>query len=113
MDRSAAYMARYVAKNIVAAGLAKECEIQLSYAIGVPRPTSIHLECFGTEHAPLATIVEKVREHFTLTPRGIITSLGLNKPIYRPTAAGGHFGREAEGDFFPWEKTDKVELLKA
>ncbi len=110
VDRSAAYAARYVAKNIVAAGLADRCEIQVSYAIGVAEPTSISIETFGTSNFDEETLVNLVREHFDLRPRGLITMLDLLRPIYSPTAAYGHFGREEEG--FPWEKTDKAEALK-
>ncbi len=116
VDRSAAYMARYIAKNVVAAGLADQCEIQLSYAIGVVEPTSVHVDCFGTATADEQKIAKAVREVFTLTPRGIITSLGLTNPIFRPTAYHGHFGRDPytkDGlDYFTWEKTDKAEALK-
>jgi len=110
VDRSAAYAGRYVAKNIVAAGLADRCEIQVSYAIGVAEPTSISVETFGTGKVDDARIVELVREFFDLRPRGLITMLDLLRPIYAPTAAYGHFGREDED--FPWEKTDKVEALR-
>ncbi|MBC8210474.1 MAG: methionine adenosyltransferase [Gammaproteobacteria bacterium] len=111
VDRSAAYAGRYVAKNIVAAGLADRCEIQISYAIGVARPTSISIETFGTNHVNNDQIVDLVHEHFDLRPWGIINGLDLLKPIYRNTAAYGHFGRD---DFdFSWEKTDKVELLQS
>ncbi len=112
VDRSAAYMARYIAKNIVAAGLADKCEIQLSYAIGVAEPTSVHVDCQGTAKANEERIAKAVREVFSLTPRGIIESLGLRKAIYSPTAAHGHFGRKANGEFFTWEKTDKADALK-
>jgi S-adenosylmethionine synthetase len=110
VDRSAAYMARYVAKNIVAAGLAERCEIQVSYAIGVAEPTSITIETFGTGKVEEARLVEIVREHFDLRPKGLISQLGLLKPIYRPTAAYGHFGRNEAS--FSWERTDKAEALK-
>ena len=110
VDRSAAYMARYVAKNIVAAGLAERCEIQVSYAIGVAEPTSISIETFGTGKLPEDRLVQIIREHFDLRPKGLIAMLGLLKPIYQPTAAYGHFGRTE--DSFSWEKTDKVEELK-
>ncbi|QQS10261.1 MAG: methionine adenosyltransferase [Phycisphaerales bacterium] len=113
VDRSAAYMARYIAKNVVAAGLADECEIQLSYAIGVAEPTSVYVECFGTEKADPAKMSKAIREVFKLTPRGIIETLQLRKPIYRPTARHGHFGRQASGDLFTWERTDKAESLKS
>ena len=109
VDRSAAYMARYVAKNIVAAGLADRCELQLAYAIGVSEPVSVHVDTFGTGNVPDAKICELVRANFPLTPRGIIDHLKLRRPIYRKTAAGGHFGRD-DADF-TWEKTDKAELL--
>lgn len=112
VDRSAAYMARYVAKNVVAAGLAETCEVQISYAIGVADPTSVYLACNGTEKVPLERIETAVREVFPLTPKGIIETLGLRKPIYRPTASHGHFGRKPEGDFFTWEKTDRADALK-
>jgi len=111
VDRSAAYAARYVAKNIVAAGLAERCEIQVSYAIGVAEPTSISLNSFGTGIVPDSQIIALVREHFDLTPQGIITMLDLKRPIYRKTASYGHFGREDQG--FSWEKTDKSALLHA
>ncbi|MDD2767371.1 MAG: methionine adenosyltransferase [Methylococcus sp.] len=110
VDRSAAYMGRYVAKNIVAAGLADRCEIQVSYAIGVAEPTSISIETFGTGKIPEETLIKLVREHFDLRPKGLITMLDLLRPIYRPTAAYGHFGR-TEGTF-TWERTDKAELLR-
>ena len=113
VDRSAAYMARHIAKNVVAAELADECELQLSYAIGVAEPTSVHVTCFGTERVDPAKIEHAVREVFVLTPRGIIETLGLRKPIYTPTAYHGHFGREAEGDLFTWERTDKAEALRS
>ncbi|MEL0659792.1 MULTISPECIES: methionine adenosyltransferase [Psychromonas] len=109
VDRSAAYAARYVAKNIVAAGLADRCEIQVSYAIGVAEPTSISVETFGTEKVAKSLIVSLVSEHFDLRPYGLIEMLDLIKPIYKETAAYGHFGRE----HFPWEALDKVEALKA
>lgn len=109
VDRSAAYAARYVAKNIVAAGLADRCEIQLSYAIGVAEPTSIMIETFGTGKVDNEVLVNAVREHFDLRPYGLIKMLDLIQPIYRQTAAYGHFGREQ----FPWERTDKVDLLRS
>lgn len=111
VDRSAAYVARYVAKNIVAAGIADRCEIQLSYAIGVAEPTSISIETFGTGKISDSKIVELVREHFELRPRGLIKMLDLIKPIYQSTAAYGHFGR-ADVDF-SWEATDKADELKS
>ena len=110
VDRSAAYAARYVAKNIVAAGLAKKCEIQLSYAIGVAHPTSIMVDTFGTGKISEEKMVEMIRENFDLRPAGIIKMLDLRRPIYRQTAAYGHFGR-TDIDL-PWEKLDKVEELK-
>jgi len=113
VDRSAAYMARYIAKNIVSAGLADRCELQLSYAIGVAEPTSVRVDCFGTQRADESAIETAVREVFDLTPAGIISSLGLRKPIYTPTAAHGHFGRRPEGDRFSWERTDKAAALKS
>lgn len=111
VDRSAAYLARYVAKNLVAAGIADRCEIQLSYAIGVAEPTSVSIETFGTGKIDEDQIEKLVREHFELRPKGLITMLDLLRPIYRQTAAYGHFGRE-EADF-TWEKTDKADALKA
>jgi S-adenosylmethionine synthetase len=114
VDRSAAYAGRYVAKNIVAAGLAERCEIQVSYAIGVAEPTSIMVETFGTGRVPDERIVELVREHFDLRPYGILRMLDLlnaDRIKYRKTAAYGHFGREGEG--FTWEETDKAEALRA
>jgi S-adenosylmethionine synthetase len=111
VDRSAAYAGRYVAKNIVAAGLADRCEIQVSYAIGVAEPTSISVNTFDTGRIPDAQIVELVRQVFDLRPRGIIEMLDLKRPIYRATAAYGHFGREEAN--FTWERTDKVEALKS
>ena len=110
VDRSAAYMARYVAKNIVAAGLAERCEIQVSYAIGVAEPTSISVETFGTGKLTEDRLVQIIKEHFDLRPKGLIAMLGLLKPIYQATAAYGHFGRTE--DTFSWEKTDKIEALK-
>ena len=109
VDRSAAYAARYVAKNIVAAGLADRCEIQLSYAIGVAEPTSIMVETFGTGKVSNETLVKLIYQHFDLRPYGLIKMLDLIRPIYRETAAYGHFGRS----HFPWEQTDKAEALKA
>ena len=110
VDRSAAYAARYVAKNIVAAGLADKCEIQLSYAIGVAQPTSIMIETFGTGKISDEKLVAIVRENFDLRPAGIIKMLDLRRPIYKQTAAYGHFGRNDLN--LPWEKLDKVEVLK-
>ena len=111
VDRSAAYAARYVAKNVVAAGLADRCQIQVAYAIGVAKPFSILVETFGTEHVPVATIESLVREHFDLRPAAILRDLDLRRPIYAKTAAYGHFGRE-EHDF-TWERTDKASALRA
>ena len=110
VDRSAAYACRYVAKNIVAAGLANACQIQVSYAIGIAEPTSIAIDTFGTGRLPEKDLIALVREHFDLRPKGIIQMLDLQRPIYRNTAAYGHFGRE-EPDF-SWEKLDKVPVLK-
>ncbi len=111
VDRSAAYMARYVAKNIVAAGLADRCEVQLAYAIGVAEPVSIRVDTFGTGTISEPSLIELVRENFQLTPKGIIESLNLRRPVFKKTAAYGHFGRS--GDTFTWEHTDKAEALKA
>jgi S-adenosylmethionine synthetase len=110
VDRSAAYMARYVAKNIVAAGLAERCEIQVSYAIGVAEPTSITVETFGTSKLSEDRLVQIIRDNFDLRPKGLIKMLNLLRPIYQTTAAYGHFGRTE--DTFSWEKTDKVDALK-
>jgi S-adenosylmethionine synthetase len=113
VDRSAAYMARYVAKNIVAAGIAEECEVQLAYAIGVARPVSVNVNTFGTGKIDEVKISGLIRDHFTLTPRGLIRELDLLKPIYQRTARHGHFGREPDGDGgFSWERTDKADLLR-
>ncbi|MFA7707549.1 MAG: methionine adenosyltransferase [Candidatus Pacearchaeota archaeon] len=110
VDRSGAYMARYVAKNIVGAGLADKCEVQLSYAIGIAKPTSINIDCFGTNKIPEEKISQLVYDNFNLTPRGIIESLDLKRPIYKKTAAYGHFGRN---DYdFSWERLDKTEILR-
>ena len=111
MDRSAAYAGRYVAKNIVAAGLASRCEVQVSYAIGVAEPTSIMVNTFGTGTIADEEIVARVRRIFDLTPYGIIEMLDLIRPIYQQTAAYGHFGRELPD--FTWEKTDRAEALRA
>lgn len=108
VDRSAAYAARHVAKNLVAAGIADKCEIQVSYAIGVAEPTSIFVETFGTAHLDTATIIDLIHTHFDLTPQGIIEHHNLLRPIYRETATYGHYGR----DHFPWERLDKVAELK-
>ena len=111
VDRSAAYAGRYVAKNVVAAGLADRCEIQVSYAIGVAEPTSISINTFGTVQIPEAHIVDLVREHFDLRPKGLIQMLDLKRPIYRKTAAYGHFGRSEPE--FTWENIDKADALRA
>jgi S-adenosylmethionine synthetase len=111
VDRSAAYMARYVAKNIVAAGLAERCEVQLAYAIGVAEPVSVLVDTFGTGTVDAERLEEVVRANFQLTPKGIIESLDLRRPIFKQTAAYGHFGRT--GADFTWERTDKAEALKA
>ena len=110
VDRSASYMARYIAKNCVAAGLAERMEIQLAYAIGVAEPVSLLVDCFGTERLNEETMEELIRAHFSLTPQQIIDSLNLRQPIFRKTATYGHFGREDEG--FTWELTDKADLLR-
>jgi S-adenosylmethionine synthetase len=110
VDRSGAYAARWVAKNVVAAGLARRCEVQVAYAIGVAEPVSIRVDAFGTGTKDEDTLVRLVRKHFDLTPRGIIESLDLRRPIYRATAYHGHFGREDQG--FPWERTEKAEGLR-
>jgi len=110
VDRSATYMSRYVAKNIVAAGLAERCEIQVSYAIGVAEPTSIDVETFGTGMIDHDRLVRIIREHFDMRPKGLIVMLDLLKPIYQKTAAYGHFGRTEST--FSWEKTDKADLLR-
>lgn len=108
VDRSAAYAARYVAKNLVAAGIADKCEIQVSYAIGIAQPTSIHVETFGTGHIDNQAIIELIQTHFDLTPQGIIDHHQLLRPIYRQTATYGHYGR----DQLPWERLDKVDVLR-
>ncbi|WP_448502162.1 methionine adenosyltransferase [Sphingomonas sp.] len=116
VDRSAAYITRYLAKNIVAAGLAKRCTIQLAYAIGVSEPLSLYVDTHGTgtvDDAEIEAAIGRIGALGKLTPRGIRTHLGLNKPIYERTAAYGHFGRKSDGDYFPWEKTDLVDALKA
>jgi S-adenosylmethionine synthetase len=116
VDRSAAYITRYLAKNIVAAGLASRCTIQLAYAIGVSEPLSLYVDTHGTGSVgddKIEKAIMQIEALGGLTPRGIRTHLGLNKPIYQRTAAYGHFGRKPEGDFFPWEKTDLVDVLKA
>ena len=111
VDRSAAYMARYIAKNVVASGLADRCEVQLAYAIGVAEPVSVRVDTFGTGKIGEPRLVELVRENFKLTPKGIIESLNLRRPVFKKTAAYGHFGRT--GDTFTWEATDKADALKA
>ena len=113
VDRSACYMARYIAKNVVAAELADVCEVQLSYAIGVAEPTSVFVDCAGTARADEEKISDAIREVFALTPSAIIQTLGLLKPIYRVTARHGHFGRPPQGDQFTWERTNMVEALRA
>src|SRR5687767_5289014 len=117
VDRSACYAARWVAKNIVSAGLAKRCEVQLAYAIGVAKPVSVMVDTFGTSVVPERELMRAVRETFDLTPKGIISALDLRKPIYRPTSAYGHFGRKPEkrgkaGTLFSWERTDRAAALK-
>jgi S-adenosylmethionine synthetase len=112
VDRSAAYMVRHVAKNVVAAGLAKKCEVQVAYAIGVARPLSVLVDTFGTGLIPDEKIVDLVTKNFDLRPAGIIKTLDLKRPIYQPTASYGHFGRNPEGGLFPWEKTDGLEKLR-
>ncbi len=111
VDRSAAYMCRYIAKNIVAAGLARQCEVQLSYAIGYPDPLNVWVNTAGTAKINEAKLIDLIRKHFKLTPKGIIESLDLRRPIYRETARHGHFGRELPA--FTWEKTDKAEALRS
>jgi S-adenosylmethionine synthetase len=110
VDRSACYMARYIAKNIVAAGIADRCQVQLAYAIGVAEPVSVYVDCAGTSRIAEEQLTEIVRANFRLTPKGIIESLDLRRPIYKATAAFGHFGREEEG--FTWERADRAEQLK-
>ena len=110
VDRSACYMARYIAKNVVAAGLASRAEVQLAYAIGVAEPVSVMVDSFGTSAVPEERITQLVRENFALTPKGIIEALDLRKPIYKPTAAYGHFGRTGPG--FTWERTDRADALR-
>ena len=112
VDRSAAYMARYIAKNIVAAGLARKCEVQLAYVIGVAEPVSIAVDTFDTGVVPEKELAQIIREIFHLTPKGIIETLDLKRPIYRASASYGHFGRTPENGCFTWEKTDRVEALK-
>jgi len=110
VDRSACYMARYIAKNIVASGLADEAEVQLAYAIGVADPVSVYVDTFGTAKVDPAKLAELVRDHFKMTPRGIMESLNLRRPIFKKTAAYGHFGRNEPE--FTWERTDKAEALR-
>jgi S-adenosylmethionine synthetase len=112
VDRSAAYMARYIAKNLVAAGLARQCEVQVAYAIGMAQPVSVLVDSFGTGVIPDEKLAHVVREQFDLRPAEIIKALGLKRPIYRPTASYGHFGRPAHGDLFTWERIDRVDALK-
>lgn len=113
VDRSASYMARYIAKNIVASGLAKRCEVQLAYAIGVAEPVSIRVDTFGTSQKNDDDLIAAIREIFQVSPSGIINSLNLRQAIYSPTASYGHFGRQAKDTYFPWEETDKVDALNA
>ena len=116
VDRSATYAMRWVAKNVVAAGLARRCEIQVAYAIGYPRPVGLYVETFGTEAVPVDTIQRAVTEVFDLRPAALVDQLDLLRPIYRPTAAYGHFGRtSAPGveDAFTWERLDRVDALRA
>jgi S-adenosylmethionine synthetase len=113
VDRSAAYITRYLAKNVVAAGLARRCTIQIAYAIGIAEPLSLYVDLHGTGTVDAAQVEAVLPKLVRLTPRGIRTHLGLNKPIYRTTAAYGHFGRKPDGDLFPWEKTDLVDALRA
>jgi S-adenosylmethionine synthetase len=110
VDRSACYMARYIAKNVVAAGLASKAEVQLAYAIGVAEPVSVMVDSFGTATIDEEKITQLVREHFKLTPKAIIETLDLRRPVYKPTAAYGHFGRSGPG--FTWEKTDRADALR-
>jgi S-adenosylmethionine synthetase len=111
VDRSAAYMARHVAKTVVAAGLAERCQLQVAYAIGVAEPVSIMVETFGTAKVPVATLQEQIRRHFDFTPAGIIRYLDLRRPVFRKTAAFGHFGRNEPE--FTWERTDRARELRA
>jgi S-adenosylmethionine synthetase len=112
VDRSAAYMARYIAKNLVAAGLARQCEVQVAYAIGMAQPVSVLVDSFGTGVLPDEKLAQVVRDEFDLRPAEIIKTLALKQPIYQPTAAYGHFGRPAQGNLFTWERTDRVDALK-
>jgi S-adenosylmethionine synthetase len=111
VDRSAAYMARYLAKNVVASGLASACEVQIAYAIGVAQPVSVHIDTFGSGKIASTAIAQKLRDHVDLRPASIIELFQLKRPIYRKTAAYGHFGRNSDGGFFPWEKTDLAAKL--
>jgi S-adenosylmethionine synthetase len=111
VDRSAAYMARYLAKNVVASGVANACEVQIAYAIGVAQPVSVHVDTFGTGKIPASSISQKLRDEVDLRPASIIELFQLKRPIYRRTASYGHFGRRAEGGFFPWEQTDLAARL--
>lgn len=113
VDRSAAYMCRYVAKNVVAAGLAERCELQLAYAIGYPQPVSVHVDTFGTSHVDEAKIIKAIKEIFSFKPADFIRDLNLLRPIYRKTTNYGHFGREDDTDSLTWEKTDKADALKS
>jgi len=113
VDRSAAYMGRYVAKNIVAAGLAERCELQLAYAIGYPQPVSVHVDTFGTSHVDEAKIIQAIKEIFSFKPADFIRDLNLLRPIYRKTTNYGHFGREDDTDSLTWEKTDKADALRS
>src|SRR5207248_6503773 len=110
VDRSACYMARYIAKNIVAAGLARKAEVQLAYAIGVAEPVSVMVDAFGTASISEERITDLIRDNFSLTPKGIIEALDLRRPIYKPTAAYGHFGRSGPG--FTWERADRADALR-
>ena len=112
VDRSAAYMARYIAKNLVAAELAKRCEVQIAYAIGVAEPVGVYVDTFGTGVLPEERMAAIVRKEFNLHPSAIIQTLDLKRPIYQATAAYGHFGRPAEEGLFPWERLDRVNTLK-
>jgi S-adenosylmethionine synthetase len=113
VDRSAAYMCRYVAKNVVAAGLAERCELQLAYAIGYPQPVSVHVDTFGTSHVDEAKIIKAIKEIFSFKPADFIRDLNLLRPIYRKTTNYGHFGREDDTDSLTWEKTDKADALRS
>ena len=113
VDRSAAYATRWVAKNLVAAGAADRCEVQVAYAIGVARPVSVLVETFGSEHVDPDRIASAVNEVFDLRPAAILRDLDLRRPIFQPTAAYGHFGRDADGDMFTWERTDRIDDLRS